>query len=370
MRVLLVGGRSGGHIYALVAVASVLQARAPETDLLFVGEAGRMEEDFVPRAGYRLRTLAMPAATGTAARLLALPQWYRLYRQALAILREFKPDVVIGSGGQVCLPVFLAAHRARVPSVLLEANAIPGWSVRLACRWARPQVVGLLFPGAAHRLPAGQRVEAVGYPLRPEILDTTRAEGVRALELDPARRTLLVFGGSQGSAHLNDVLIDWLRRASAAPPAWVDDWQIVHLGGWVNAPSAEPDLQAPLPYHYLPYLHEMHYALAAADLVVGRAGATSLAELTALGLPAVVVPLEGLADNHQVHNATWVGEAGAARVIPDARFTVDGLAAVLDELCGGPARLQALADVSASLGRPDSAERVADLAQALVGGGR
>lgn len=368
MRVLLVGGRSGGHIYALVAVAAHLRARDAECPLLFVGEKGRMEEDFVPRAGYELTVLDMPSASGPAwRRALSLPRWWSLYRQSAGIIKRFAPDVVLGSGGQVCLPVLLAAKRAGLPTLLLEPNAIPGWANRLTAKYARPDIVGLLLPEAADKWPTGQRIEMTGYPLRPEILDTTRAEGLAALGLDPARRTLLVFGGSQGSGHLNDVLTAWLATCDAA---WADGWQVLHLGGWINAKGFDSDQRPRLPYHYLPYLHEMEQALAAADLVLGRAGATSMAELTALGLPAVLVPLAGVADNHQVHNTRWMAQAGAAEVIGDSELTPQRLGQVLDSLCGDPARLVAMADASAALGTPDSAERVVALLDELAEGRR
>jgi UDP-N-acetylglucosamine--N-acetylmuramyl-(pentapeptide) pyrophosphoryl-undecaprenol N-acetylglucosamine transferase len=358
-QVLLVGGRSGGHIYALLAIAETLRARDPRTAILCVGERGRMEEDLVPRAGYDLRTLTMPAGWRGA------PRWLGLYRQAKAILAEFAPDIVIGSGGQVCLPLLLAARRARRPMILLEPNAIPGRANRLAARFARPDVIGILLPAARGCFPADLRIEEVGYPLRPELFGQDRGAAMTSLGLDPARRTLLVFGGSQGSGHLNEVLTAMLPGLKAD---WATGWQVLHLGGWINAKGLAPEVAAELTinYHYLPYLHDMAQALAAADLVVGRAGATSLAELAALGLPALLAPLPGLADNHQWFNAQWFGEAGAAVIVPDPELTPQRLETELAALMSNPSRLAAMAAAARGLGKPDAAARVVALMDELL----
>jgi UDP-N-acetylglucosamine--N-acetylmuramyl-(pentapeptide) pyrophosphoryl-undecaprenol N-acetylglucosamine transferase len=354
--VLLVGGRSGGHIYALLAIATTLRARDADVSLRFVGEKGRMEEDLVPRAGFALTTLDMPTAGAPWRRLLAGARWARLYRQSQALIADFQPQVVVGSGGQVCLPVLLAARRAGKPVILLEPNSIPGRANRLIARWARPDVIGVLMPKAVGYFPTDLRVEMTGYPVRPEILEAERGVGMAALRLDPALRTLLVFGGSQGSGHLNEVLLDLLPRLDAP---WAKGWQILHLGGMINARTLDPAAAPlPVPYHYLPYLHDMEHALAAADLVVGRAGATSLAELAALGLPAVLVPLEGLADNHQVYNAQWMGDAGAAVVLPDRELTPQRLENELAALLSNEERRATLSAAARALGRPDSAQRI------------
>lgn len=362
----LVGGGTGGHIYALLAIAEELQRRVPTASLTFIGQAGRMEAELVPRAGYQPLLLDLPLPSeGRAGRWSAVARQVRAYQQSCRVLAECGAQVVVGTGGQVCGPVLLAARRRGVPAVLLEPNAIPGRANRLVARLARPRLIGITMPEARKHFPAGARIEETGYPLRPAILTAERTPSAHALGLDPARRTVLFTGGSLGSEHLNEALIDLLPRLRAP---WADGLQILHLGGWVNAKTlaAERVSELAVRYVYRPYLHEMELALAAADLVVGRAGATALAELTARGLPAILVPLPNAADDHQSHNAQWMAAAGAAVVVPDAELTADRLEAELSALVRDSDRLAAMAAASRRLGRPEAGATVVSAMLDLV----
>lgn len=358
LRVALVGGRSGGHIYPLIAVAKALAARCP-AEVRFIGEAGRMEEELVPREGYELRTLAIPPAAPAWRRLVGLPRWLGLFGEAKRLLADQRPAVVVGSGGQVCAPVLLAARRLGIPSILLEPNAVPGAAARFIARRARPDRIGLQIERAADRLPAELRIEPIGYPVRPEVLSAERGPACERLGLDPAATTLLVFGGSQGSGRINDALVELLPRLRGD---WCAGLQVMHVGGWVNARTVADAEVSNLSVRYVfrAYLHEMADALAAADLVLGRAGAAGLSELTCRGLPALLVPLPRVSDDHQRHNAEWMAAAGAALLVPDAELTAERLEAELRGLLGEPGRLAAMAAASRSLGRPEAADRVVD----------
>lgn len=364
-RVVLAGGGTGGHIYPLLALAEALLRRHPTAEVRFVGEAGRMEAELVPRAGHEIELLDLPAVSLPKwRRVLEAYRWPAAVRQVRGMLRQFRAEAVIGTGGQVCAAALWAARQSRAVTAILEPNAIPGRTNKLLAKHVRPAFVGVLIDQACAGFPAGLAT-VTGYPLRPEILCADRAAAMRELGLDPARRTLLVFGGSLGSRKINEVLCETVPRLTAD---WSAGWQILHLGGKVNAKTLDPAALSDtnVTYHYREYLHAMELALAAADLVLGRAGAMSLAELTALGLPAVLVPFPGAADDHQRYNAAWMANAGGAVVIDDAALTADSLLSCLEALLAAPGRLDEMAVASRSLGRPEAAETVVEMLEPWI----
>ena len=364
-RVVLVGGGTGGHIYPLLAIAEAFKRQHPTAEIRFVGEAGRMEAELVPRAGHPIELLDLPSVSLPKwRRILQLGRWPTAIKQARKLLADIGAEAVIGSGGQVCGPVLMAAKKQGLVRVLLEPNAIPGRTNKFLAKHAEPAFVGLLIGKAGRHFPPGL-AEVTGYPIRPEILHAQRPSAIRDLDLDPARRTLLVFGGSLGSQKINEVLCETVPRLTAE---WAHDWQILHLGGRVNAKTLPPEAVSDtvVRYQYHDYLHNMELALAAADLVVGRAGAMSLAELTALGVPAILVPFPGAADDHQTYNAQWMAQAGGAIVIDDAELTADRLIETLATLLGTPGKLAQMAEGSHGLGRPTAADAIVERVSPLI----
>ena len=406
----LAGGGTGGHVYPALAIASAIRALRPAADILYIG-GDRMEATIVPQAGLPFRSIAVHGIAGdipAARRLRALIEiaaWVPLF-QSLSILRGFRPEVVIGTGGYVSGPVLLAAKLMRIPRLALDGNRTPGWTSRLVARFVN--VMAVAHPEMAEffaaRVGKGARVEVTGLPIRADVVSATRVRGARALGLDPARFALVVFGGSLGSRRLNEALRGALRRlveTSAAPSGSVGEplcglppgLQVLHVVGQRFAGENEPTSSPPSPspraergqlgsgmesghtrgevpgiaYKAVPYLGD-HYgdALAAADLVVARAGASTVAELTARGLPSVLIPWSAASTGEQWLNAEPLGRAGAAVVIPDQELTADRLAATLIELLGHPARLARMAEASRGLGRPEAAKTVATLALGLA----
>lgn len=396
LRVVLTGGGTGGHVYPALAVAEALRKLRPAAELLFIG-GDRLEARVVPAAGLQFRAISVHGLAGdmpVTKRLraaLEIAAWVPLF-QSLGVLRAFRPEVVIGTGGYVSGPVLLAAWLTGIPRVALDGNRVPGWTSRLVARFAdvvavaHPEMTGFF----AARIRKGARVEVTGLPIRADIMLATREEGAKALGLDPARTTVLLFGGSLGSRRLNEALRGALRllAASGAPPGL----QVLHVVGQrfveefqpASPPSPSPRAERGGPgnsmeeartrgevpaiaYHVLPYL-EPHYAeaLAAADLVISRAGASTVAELTARGLPAILVPWSLASTGEQALNAEPLGRAGAAAIIPDHELTADRLAQVLLELLNDRPRLARMADAAKALGRPEAAEAVARIALELA----
>jgi len=376
LRLLLAAGGTGGHVYPAIAIAQRVRACRPDAEILFVGTRDRLEGRAVPRAGFKLAFISVKglAATRPALQRLGALLWLASGAplwQSVLLLARFRPHVVVGTGGFVCGPVLLAARLLRVPSLAVELNDIPGLTTRITARFVsaaavvsetcRRRYLGLLGTRAAR-----VRVEVVGTPLRQEILSTRREDATRALGLDPSRLTLLVFGGSIGSLSVNKAFGQALEILARRPG--MSEVEILHITGRGNAPriSAEKASSLGLRYHPFDYRDDMHNALAAADIVVSRAGGSTLAEITARGLPAVIVPWSGSAEGHQELNAAHLERAGAALVIRDAELTPQRLADAIWLLASDPAAREQLARRSLMTSKRDAADAVVRMIEDLA----
>lgn len=361
---LLAGGGTAGHVNPLLAIADGLRERAPSDEMLVLGTAEGLESRLVPARGYELLTverLPFPRRPGPAA--VRFPARYRrAVRVVERIIAERGVELVIGVGGYAAAPAYSAAHRMRVPIVLHEANARPGFANRLGARWAAG--VGLAFRGTPLRARQGV-TEFVGMPLRPEIerlaapgaRALARAEGLAFYRLDPARPVLLVTGGSSGAQRINDAV------AAAAPAVTAAGWQILHLTGeYRDAVSADV-----AGYHPVKYADRMDLVLAAADVAVSRAGTSTVAELTALGIPTVFVPYAA-GNGEQRLNAAESVAAGGALLVADAALSAPWIERELLPLLAAPERVAGMAQRMASVGIPDATERMLALIRRAVPG--
>ncbi|MBZ0274374.1 UDP-N-acetylglucosamine--N-acetylmuramyl-(pentapeptide) pyrophosphoryl-undecaprenol N-acetylglucosamine transferase, partial [bacterium] len=276
------------------------------------------------------------------------------------LVRFVKPDVVVAVGGYASFAAGVAAFLSRVPLVVLEQNAIPGRVNRVLARLSR--LCAVAFPEAARRL-AGRRVEEIGNPVREDLLE--RFAKIRAEKNDGGFH-LLVFGGSQGAHRLNEAAKEF---AAGHPDRFADGFSMTHQTGpreidGVRAFYADRNL----PVDARAFIDDMAEAYARASLVFCRAGATTIAELTALGLPSVLVPYPFAADDHQRANAEYLESAGAAEIVNDADLTGGAMARIVDRLRQAPERLLAMADAARSLGKPQAADAIARRIVAMAGG--
>lgn len=319
---LLAGGGTAGHVNPLLAVADALRARDAAASVLVLGTREGLEARLVPERGYELLTIPkVPFPRRLNGDALLFPgRLGGATGRTRRFLRERGVDAVVGFGGYAAAPAYLAAQRERVPYIVHEANARPGLANRLGA--PKAAAVGITFPGTPLK-----KAELVGLPLRREIvaLDraATRAEAAAAFGLDPARPVLLVFGGSLGARRLNEALASSWADIRAA------GWQILHATGEKNA-VADPGDSG---YVLRPYLDRMDLAFAVADFIVSRAGAATVSEISALGIPAVYVPY-AVGNGEQRLNAAASVESGAALLIDDAAFTPDAVRAQLVPLLG------------------------------------
>lgn len=351
-------------MYPALALARALESRHKSVELIYLGTQAGMEAKLVPAAGLQLYTIDARAFPRTVSFELvgALIAGARGLWQARRLIRRLQPDVVVGMGAYASVPAVLAGRMLRIPIVIHEQNAIPGVANRFLSRFA--DAVAVSYEESARWF--SSRVVWTGNPVREEILRIAKEQSLEVFSLDPRRKTLLAFGGSRGARHINEAVAGAygaLRNAGGL--------QIIHLTGTIEFDAVKGliDRQRKdgdtLIYRPLPYLDDMGVAYSAADLVLSRAGATTIAELTARGLPALLVPYPHATARHQEENARALREAGGARMIADAELTPERLVEVLDEQLDERV-LAEMGKRAKKLGRPDAALRLAELVAGLA----
>jgi UDP-N-acetylglucosamine--N-acetylmuramyl-(pentapeptide) pyrophosphoryl-undecaprenol N-acetylglucosamine transferase len=355
--IVFAGGGTGGHLFPALAVAGELRRRHPSAAIVFVGGTRGLETRLVPQAGFPLRTLPVSGLKGASQLGLLLAS----AAAALGVLRclgwflAHRPGLVVGVGGYASGPAVLAAWLLRVPTMLMEQNHFPG----ATNRWLAPRADAVCVPSNA----AKARLKGIGLvtgnPVRPEFTSIGPPP-------NGARLGLLVFGGSRGARSINRAMVTALPQLAAMspPPRVVHQTGSEEHSSVARAYAEHPRLDADV----RPFLDDMPARLADADLVVCRAGATTVAELAAAGRPAILVPFPFASDDHQRANAEAVRDAGAAIMIEDRDLDAARCAAEIAALAGDPTRRLRMAAAARTLARPAAAQRIADVADALLEG--
>ncbi len=370
MRFVVAGGGTGGHIYPALAIAQGLQGRYPGAEILYIGVTGGMEEDIVPKAGLPFKGIVAAGLERKISlkNLKVCWQAWRGLHEAGRVLRKWQPAVVIGTGGYVCGPVVLAAARQGIPTLIHEQNALPGLTNRILARFCR--LIAVTFADSIPYFPRGARVRLTGLPVRPEILQGDRQAALKKMGLKEERFTVFSFGGSRGSQTINRAMVAMIKVFQDNPRL-----QILHAAGRAGYDDFRArcrregiDLAAVSNVIIMPYIYNVQDALAVADLVISRAGAATLAELTALGRPAILVPYPYAAENHQEYNARALAQQGAAQVILDRELTGELLIKKVTGLLDNPGRLAAMSAACLALGRPRALEDILNCVGELVAG--
>ncbi len=369
--VLLAGGGSAGHVNPLLSVADELRDLDPAIKIVVLGTDSGLEVDLVPARGYELTLIPrVPLPRRISSAWIAFPNRLRAaIKAAGAAMDEHDVDVVVGFGGYVSTPAYLAARKRRIPIVVQEQNTRPGLANRLGARIA--VAVAVAFPGTPLR---GARV--MGLPLRREIAqllidrssspEQTRQRAAQALGLDPEVPTLVVTGGSLGAMSLNTAMVSVLPQLDGV------DIQVLHLTGLGKSSPILAALESQKAslrdrYHVREYAEDMQQVLAVADLVLCRAGAGTVAELTALGIPGAYVPLP-IGNGEQRWNAQPVADAGGGLIVEDAALSGEWISGRIIPLLQNPVELQTLAEAATQVGRTDGAALVADLVMNAMSG--
>ena len=369
LRVIISGGGTGGHIFPAISIAGKLRELNPETEILFVGAEGKMEMEKVPAAGYEI--VGLPIA-GLQRQLvwenirnnLRVPaKVANSLHQAGRIIDRFKPDIAIGVGGYASAPLLWQATRRHLPTLIQEQNGFAGLTNKILGR--RVNCICVAYEGMEKFFPADKIVFS-GNPIRPEIhpyTEADRAEGLKFYGLDPDKRHLFIVGGSLGAGTLNRAMRSWIE---AGCPGGEDVEVLWQCGRYYKAGIDEFMKERDLPFiHYTDFIGRMDLAYACADVLISRAGASSVSEICAAQKAAVFVPSPNVAEDHQTHTAMALVRRDAALIVRDAE-AVEKLLPTALNLLRDPERITALSVNTAPLARMDAAQTIVDEVYKLV----
>jgi UDP-N-acetylglucosamine--N-acetylmuramyl-(pentapeptide) pyrophosphoryl-undecaprenol N-acetylglucosamine transferase len=358
MKIMIAGGGTGGHLFPALAVAEGFKIREPGNEVLFVGSRRGLETSILPKEGYVLRTIAVTSVKGKPfwGKLVSLMTVPRGLFQSWRLLHSFNPDMVLGMGGYASGPVVLTAWATGYPTAIHEQNTFPGLSNRILGRFVDRIFVS--FADSIRHFPPAKTF-VTGNPVRERI----RSSSLRKEQKARTPFTLFIFGGSQGAHHLNQAVEEALTELRE----WKEKLTIIHQTGEkdfqrVQEAYRREEFQAEV--H--PFIHDMDRAYALADLVLCRAGATTLFELMSTGKPAILVPYPFAANDHQTLNAKTMQDAGAAILVADGDLTGFHLSRILKELIQDPPRLKKMGEQAAALAKPDAAQKIVHLCYELA----
>ena len=367
MRVLMTGGGTGGHVYPALAIAQIIKNNVPGAEIAFVGTKRGIENRLIPEAGYclyhieiqGLRRSLSPSNFKTAYLVMTSP------KKAKEIIREFKPDLVIGTGGYVCWPLLRAAASMGIPSMVHESNALPGVAVRQL--QGKVDVILTNFAQTAQLLKAKEKIVHVGNPLRGECETLRREEARRKLNIPMDQFMILSFGGSLGAQKLNEAAVGLMRSFGSTK----ENVTHVHAGGargYENARSlfSAYGLDRNERLILKDYIYDMPLYMAAADLVICRAGAMTLTELAKMGKAAILIPSPNVTDNHQYKNAKVLADAGAAKLLEEADYTEEGFCALVNDLYENETERNAMSERIRAFASEDVEKRIYEEICALL----
>lgn len=346
MKIAIVSGGTGGHIYPGIAIAEEIKSREPRAEIIFLGSEEGLEKDLIPRAGFKISLIKARALLRKISYQAVTAPFVSAFGffQALKFLWSFRPKILVSTGGYASLAAVLAAKCLKIPVFIHEQNVLPGVTNRLCFRLA-----DRVFLSFDESLSFHAGIVA-GNPVRKEILRADKKNARKQLGLLPGKKVLLVMGGSQGARKINETVLAALTEIDG------NRWEVIHIIGARDYEGL--DLPRYPFYHPFAYLYNIADALAAADLVVSRAGATAIAEFIARGLPMVLVPFPFSAEGHQDLNAKVVAENGAGVVINNNDFTPEKFVSIVSD---PGLNLKDMSDASKKLAKLEAAKRIADV---------
>ena len=337
MKAIIAAAGTGGHINPALAIANKIKQEEPNSEIIFVGTDRGLENDLIPRAGYDLKRIEAYGFN----RKISLDNVKKMYKtfksigQAKKIIQDFKPDIMIGTGGYICLPVALAASKLNVPIVLHESNAFPGVAIKMLSKKASAILVG--FEDAKKRIKNAENVVVVGNPSKVKEISFTNSQKEKILKeiglTDIEKPIVLVFGGSQGAQKINESFINIISKKVN------EKYQII----WATGPNQYEIIKTKLQnlninidnipnVKILPYLYNMEEVMNCVDLVVSRSGAMTITEISIVGKPSIFIPFPYATENHQEYNAKVLEKVGAAKIILDADLDFNILNSTINEI--------------------------------------
>ena len=367
MKILLTGGGTAGHINPAIAIANHVKEREPNSEFLFIGTRNGLETSLVPQSGFDIEYIDIRGFE----RKISLRNFRNLFkivkscRTAKKIIRKFKPDVIIGTGGYVSGPVLYMGAKMKIPTIIHESNALPGLTSKLLAKYV--DVAALAFPDTNNRFAKAKRVEVTGNPIRPSILKTDKSTARRGLKLGD-KPFILAFGGSLGAAAINFAVVDMLTELNSSELPFqllfatgknyhqrvLNELQLRNIDIDNN-----PDIRV------VEYIYDMDIALAAADLVICRCGATTISELCAIGKAAILIPSPNVTDNHQEFNGRAVANIGGGSLVLERELNGERLASEVASMLDSR-KFETYATAARTLGIIDATEKIYQLVKELT----
>ncbi len=366
MKFILTCGGTAGHINPALAIAGRLRELMPDSEFLFIGAEGKMEMELVPREGYDIKSLKITnISRGKSLKAIkhnieTLRNVARSSREAKAIINEFKPDAVIGTGGYVCYPVLTEAHKLGIPTAVHESNAVPGLTTKLLSERVDRVMVGFADSKNAYKHP--ERVYVTGTPVRGEFNALSKEQAKSELGIDVSMPLVVSVWGSLGAAHMNKIMLELIAKLDNQPA-----FRLIHSVGSMYYDGFMEKLNADAPDYekrgadVRKYIYDMPRVMAAADIILCRAGASTLSELAYMGKPVIIVPSPNVTNNHQEKNARVLEKAGGAKVLLEGEFDAESLLSDVKELLADKARLDEMSEAMRSLAVYDATDKIVNL---------
>ena len=344
MKVIIAAAGTGGHINPGIAIANKIKEKEPDSEIIFIGTNRGLENDLVPRAGYSLKTIQAYGFN----RRISLDNFKKMYKtfrsigEAKKIIQEFQPDIVIGTGGYICVPVGMAAKKAKIPIVLHESNAFPGIAIKMLSKKADTILLG--FEDARKRIPNAKKIAVTGTPTKVkyiEVSNSQRIQLIKQLGLQVDLPIALCFGGSQGAQSINESLVQIIKQQKNS------NYQIIWAAGPAQYEQVKEKLiECQMEIEHLekvkivPYIYNMEEIMNIVDLVVCRSGAMTITEISNVGKPAIFIPFPFATENHQEYNAKVLEKVDAARIILDKNLTADLLNDMIENMVSDAEKLK------------------------------
>lgn len=354
MKIVVSGGGTGGHIYPALALIREIKSKDQNSSFLYIGTEKGLEKEIVTRENIPFKSIHI---TGFKRRLSlenlrTVTRFLKGVRESKKMLKEFKADVVIGTGGYVCGPVVYAAAKLGIPCIVHEQNSVPGLTNKFLSRYVNK--VAICFEEAKQFFPENKTV-LTGNPRASEVLHYQGKEGLKKLGLKPGTPTVLIFGGSRGAKPINEAVLKVMSELREKP------YQVLYVTGEIHFEQVAREIEMignPENVMIKPYLNNMPEILSGVDLAVTRAGATTLAELTVLGIPSILIPSPYVTNNHQEKNARSLSDHGAAELVKESELTGSKMVTIIDSIITDRKKLDSMKIAAKGLGLPDAADRL------------
>lgn len=357
MKVLLSGGGTGGHVYPAIAIANKIKENNPEAEILFVGTSTGIESEIVPKNGYEIKTITVQGFKRKVD-LDNLKRGIKLMKglnEARKIVKEFNPDIVIGTGGYVSGPVLFSARGKGAITVVHEQNSFPGITNKILS--TKASLIITCFEEAKDRFPekGKQRVALIGNPVRKELLQVSKKDARNNINIPQDKKMVLAYGGSGGFKKINDAMVQTVKSMVK------EDVAFIYATGkrfYEDFLKELGNIELKKYQRVVPYLEDMTNSLSASDIVIGSAGATSLSEITALGKASIIIPKAYTAENHQEYNARSISDNGAGVCILESELTPELLERTLFDILNDDDKLKKMEDNSKKIGKPDAVDDI------------